>query len=80
MSGWKITPRLCHNNQEIKNKRLTVDVSLQSQGVKMLRNLNAKFPLVNTGDNAYILITHRDRGRDEPRSVLAVVMNVEDFF
>ncbi|KAF2882612.1 hypothetical protein ILUMI_23558 [Ignelater luminosus] len=55
-------------------------VSLQAQGAEMLKNSGAKFLLAKIGDNVRIRIPDVDRGRGDPRSVLAVVTNVEDAF
>ncbi|KAK5641453.1 hypothetical protein RI129_010000 [Pyrocoelia pectoralis] len=74
-----VAPELCHNKQEIRNKRLAAHASLQTQGAKMLKNSNAKLPPAKVGDNVRIRISDVDRGGD-PRSVLAVVMHVEGAF
>ncbi|XP_035224538.1 uncharacterized protein LOC118197149 [Stegodyphus dumicola] len=63
------------------SKRSAVHASLQTQGVKTLKNSNAKFPPAKVGDNVRIRISDVDRSRGDPRSVLAVVMNIEgDFY
>ncbi|KAK4883923.1 hypothetical protein RN001_000194 [Aquatica leii] len=65
--GGKFTCRLCHNKQEIRNKRSAA-------------HANAKFPPAKVRDNVRIRIQDVDRGRSDPQSVLAVVMNVEGGF
>ena len=61
-------------------KRSAGPNSLQGLAVKMLKNSDATFTPVNAGDNFRVLIPDVDRGRGDPRSVLEVVMNVEDSF
>lgn len=78
--GDKITCLLCHNTQEIRNKRSAAHDSLQAQAAKMLKNSDTKFPPAKIGDNVRISIPDVDRGRGDPRSVLAVVMNIEGSF
>ena len=75
--GGKVTCRLCHNKQEIMSKRSAAHGSLQTQGVKMLKNSDAKFPPAKAGDNVRIRIPDVDRGRSDSRSILAVVMNIK---
>ncbi|KAF2905985.1 hypothetical protein ILUMI_00193 [Ignelater luminosus] len=75
--GGKVT---CHNKQEIEKKRSVAHVGLQVQGAKMLKNSDAKFPPAKIGDNVCIRIPDVDRGRGDPRSVFAVVTNVEGAF
>ena len=48
--------------------------------MKMLQNSNAKFPPLKVGDNVHVRIPDVDRGQGDPRSVLAVVINVNDGF
>ena len=77
----KITCRVGHNKQEITNKRSVAYASLQTQGIKMLKYSDAKFPPdVKVVDNVRICIPDVDRGRGDPRSVLALVMNIEGAF
>ena len=61
----KITCRLCHNKQEITNKRSAAHASLQTQGVKMLKNPDANFPRAKVGENVCIRIPDIDRGRGD---------------
>ena len=46
----------------------------------MLRNSDAKFPPVKLADNVRVRIPDVDRGRVDPRSVLAVAIDVADGF
>ncbi|KAK4880961.1 hypothetical protein RN001_004280 [Aquatica leii] len=78
--GGKITCRLCHNKLEIRNKKSAAHASLQTQGAKMLKNSDVKFPPAKVGDNVRIRILDVDRGRGDPQTVLVVVMNVEGGF
>nr|XP_042912061.1 uncharacterized protein LOC122272429 [Parasteatoda tepidariorum] len=78
--GGEITCRLFHNKQVICKKRSGAHASLQAKGAKILRSSGAKFPPAKVGDNVRIRIPDVDRGCGDPRSVLAVVMNVEDGF
>lgn len=47
---------------------------------KILKSSGAKYSPVKAGDNVCIRIPDVDRGRRDPRSVIAVVVNVEDAF
>lgn len=53
---------------------------MQAQGAKLLKSSGAKFPPVKVGDSVRIRISDVDRGRGDPQSVLAVVINVEEGF
>ena len=46
----------------------------------MLRNSDAKFPPVKLTDYVRVRIPDVDRGRVDPRSVIAVVIDVADGF
>ncbi|KAF2902720.1 hypothetical protein ILUMI_03466 [Ignelater luminosus] len=59
--GEKATCRLCHNKEEIDKKKRSA----------------AHFPSAKIEDNVRIRIPDVDRDRGDPRSVLAVVTNVE---
>ena len=76
----KFTCKLRHNKQEIRKKTTAAHNSLQGQAAKIINNSDAKFLPVQVGDNVRVGIPDVDRGRGDPRSVLAVVMNVEDGF
>ena len=78
--GENIICRLCHSKQEITNNRSAAHASLQTQGAKMLKNSDAKFPNAKVGDNVHVRVPDVDRGRGDPRSVIAVVMDVEGAF
>ncbi len=78
--GGNITCILCHNKQDIMDNRSAAHTSLQNQGAKMLKTSNTKFKQAEVEDNVRIHIPDVDRGRREPRSVIAVVMCVEGAF
>jgi hypothetical protein len=58
----------------------TAHSSLNVQSAKMLKISDRKFPSAKVGDNVRVRVPDVDRGRTDPRSILAVIMAVENDF
>jgi hypothetical protein len=78
--GTKVICFLCNNKEEIKTKRSAAHSSLNVQGAKMLKISDRKFPSAKVGDNVRVRVPDVDRGRTDPRSILTIIMAVENDF
>jgi hypothetical protein len=57
----------------VSRRRAGAEVALHMQATKMLETLSKKYLLVEIGDTDRLCITNIDRGRNDPRHILAVV-------
>jgi hypothetical protein len=78
--GTKVICFLCKNKEKIKTKRSAAHSSLNVQSAKTLKISDRKFPSAKVGDNVRVRVPDVDRGRTDPRSILAVIMAVENYF
>jgi hypothetical protein len=73
---------LTEQHELIYSKRVAAKENLLLQATKMLRTSKRKFPPAQIGDTVRIQVPDVDRGRTDPRNVLAVVAGIEnsDFY
>jgi hypothetical protein len=73
---------LTEQHELISSKRVAAKENLLLQATKMLRTSKRKFPPPQIGDTVRIQVPDVDRGRTDPRNVLAVVVGIEnsDFY
>ena len=64
---------LCSNEKNITSERRNASESMKRQATRM-RNLSD----VDIGTNVLIPIPNMDRGKEDPRNVLAVVINKDE--
>ncbi|VDO13679.1 unnamed protein product [Brugia timori] len=67
---------LCSRKRQIDTQREGAKCGQEEQAQKMLALSNAKLPPIDIGSNVVIRVPDVDRGRLAPRSVLAVVCEV----
>ncbi|CAG2230301.1 unnamed protein product [Mytilus edulis] len=74
-----ITCHLCSSEEVIRNKRRHALDSMTRQAVRM-RNLSERvLTEVDVGANALVAILHVDRGKGDPRNLVAVVTGKEEY-
>lgn len=76
----KVVRILSKNKGEIKKKSSAPHSSLNVQGADILKISDRKFPATKVGDNVRVRVPDIDRGRTDPRTILAVIMAVENDF
>jgi hypothetical protein len=67
---------LCKRKNNINSQREGAKKGLQEQAERMLKLSNAKLPPIAVGQNVVVRVPDVDRGRLAPRSILAVVIDV----
>ncbi|CAG2215482.1 unnamed protein product [Mytilus edulis] len=73
-----ITCHLCSNEEVIRNERRYASDSMTKQAVRM-RNLSERvLTEVDVGANVLVAIPHVDRGKGDPRKLMAVVTGKEE--
>ncbi|CAG2258172.1 unnamed protein product [Mytilus edulis] len=73
-----ITCHLCSNEEVIRNERRHASDSMTKQAVRM-RNLSERvLTEVDVGANVLVAIPHVDRGKGDPRNLMAVVTGKEE--
>ncbi|XP_045471753.1 uncharacterized protein LOC123678661 [Harmonia axyridis] len=74
----EVTCSLCFRSDTIKVQREDAKAGLEKQAEKMLTLSREKIPPAEIGQNVVVKVPDVDRGRLAPRSVLAVVLNVNE--
>lgn len=74
----EVTCSLCFRSDTIKVQREDAKAGLEKQAEKMLTLSREKLPPAEIGQNVVVKVPDVDRGRLAPRSVLAVVLNVNE--
>ncbi|KAJ8961455.1 hypothetical protein NQ318_014703 [Aromia moschata] len=69
---------LREQHKSIYAKRAVAKENLVLQATKMIKTSKKKFPPAHIGDTVRIQVPDIDRGRTDPRNVLAVVVGIED--
>ena len=79
--GVNICCTICFNIENAEENKRQSKSNLETQAKKMKMDTDKKFPPASLGDTVRVPIPDVDKGRGDPRNVLAVVMNVtEDGF
>ncbi|KAK9679289.1 hypothetical protein QE152_g40145 [Popillia japonica] len=74
-SSFKVLTR---QHELINSKRVAAKENLLLQATKMLRTSKKKFPAAQIGDTVRIQVPDVDRGRTDPRNVLAIVVGIQN--
>lgn len=71
---------LCQTANRIQNQRAGAKRRLEEQAERMLQASRQRFEEAEVGQNVVVPIPDVDRGRGDPRNVMAVVMSINDGF